>query len=295
MIRNFLDPKSNDNALFITAQCNNRCLMCCQPPSSADDLEFYFQNNCRIIEASAPFNYSQIALTGGEPTLLGTRLIPFIQYLQTKFPETTVHLLSNGRSFANAQYTKLFEDIDKEKLLIGIPLHSDYSGDHDMITQIKGSFSETMLGLYQLAAINIDIELRILIHKINWKRLPEIANFIYKNLPFVNFVAFMEMEYIGNAIQNHDLLWVDPYEYQKELEEAVLTLSHWRIPVCIYNLPHCILPQTLHSYAERSISDWKTCFCDFCNECAMQEQCSGLFSTSKWQSKYLKPFLNEMS
>lgn len=49
MIRNFLDPKSNDNALFITAQCNNRCLMCCQPPSSADDLEFHFQNNCRII------------------------------------------------------------------------------------------------------------------------------------------------------------------------------------------------------------------------------------------------------
>ena len=207
--------------------------MCCQPPSSADDLEFYFQNNCRIIEASAPFNYSQIALTGGEPTLLGTRLIPFIQYLQTKFPETTVHLLSNGRSFANAQYTKLFEDIDKEKLLIGIPLHSDYSGDHDMITQIKGSFSETMLGLYQLAAINIDIELRILIHKINWKRLPEIANFIYKNLPFVNFVAFMGMEYIGNAIQNHDLLWVDPYEYQKELEEATAL----ELPTLEQNLP----------------------------------------------------------
>ena len=38
-MRDTIDINSNDNVLFITSQCNNRCLMCCQPPNNNDDLE----------------------------------------------------------------------------------------------------------------------------------------------------------------------------------------------------------------------------------------------------------------
>lgn len=295
MIRDSFDIRSNDNALFVTSQCNNHCLMCCQPPSEIDDIEYLFKKNCSIIDNAEDLGLPQIAITGGEPTLLGQRLFILIQYIQEKFPETCVHLLSNGRRFADNRYTGLFEAVNKDNLLVGIPLHSDYAGDHDYITQVSGSFAETVIGLHQLAAEDIDIELRILIHKMNWKRLDKIADFIYKNLPFVNFVAFMGMEYTGCSIKNHGMLWVDPYTYRFELEKAVTRLSRWGIPVAIYNLPHCILTQALYPYAERSISDWKTIFLNCCDSCNMKEKCSGLFSTSRWQSEHLKPITSAIS
>ena len=37
------DISSNDNTLFVTEQCNNRCIMCCQPPQTADDIDALFQ------------------------------------------------------------------------------------------------------------------------------------------------------------------------------------------------------------------------------------------------------------
>ena len=52
-MRDTIDINSNDNALFITSQCNNRCVMCCQPPLLRNDLDGYFQKNMALID-SAP-------------------------------------------------------------------------------------------------------------------------------------------------------------------------------------------------------------------------------------------------
>ena len=40
-----IDIKSNDNTLFVTEQCNNRCIMCCQPPKRTNDIDLYFLQN----------------------------------------------------------------------------------------------------------------------------------------------------------------------------------------------------------------------------------------------------------
>ena len=48
-----MNKDSNDNALFITEQCNNHCLMCCQPPKKVDDIKLHYHRNLNIIE-SAP-------------------------------------------------------------------------------------------------------------------------------------------------------------------------------------------------------------------------------------------------
>lgn len=66
-MRDTIDINSNDNALFITSQCNNRCVMCCQPPLLRNDLEGYFQKNMALID-SAPRELRSLGITGGEPT-----------------------------------------------------------------------------------------------------------------------------------------------------------------------------------------------------------------------------------
>ena len=170
-MRDTIDINSNDNALFITSQCNNRCVMCCQPPLLRNDLDGYFQKNKALID-SAPRELRSLGITGGEPTLLGDRLFELLRHIRTKLPETEIHLLTNGRAFADKEYARKLAECGEGKILLGVPLHADSAGDHDAITQVKGSFEETMLGLYNLGRYDIGIELRVVITKMNYLRLP---------------------------------------------------------------------------------------------------------------------------
>lgn len=288
MIKTELDIHSNDNSLFVTAQCNNRCLMCSQPPLLRDDIDELFKQNLKIIN-SAPSELMDIGITGGEPTLLGTKLPELIKRIQHKFPEAQIHILSNGRTFKNRDYVKQLAETGKGQLLLGIPLHSDYIHDHDFITQVDGAFNDTMKGLYNLAEFGVSIELRIVINKINYLRLPRLSNFIYKNLPFVNCISFMGLEDTGYSIKNHDIIWIEPQKYKIQLEEAVINLATWGLNVSIFNLPHCCLPESLHEFARKSISDWKVKYLKCCNSCIVKDKCCGLFSTSKY-NYILTPF-----
>ena len=142
---------------------------------------------------------------------------------------------------------KRLKCVGGEKIFCGIPLHSDYSGDHDKIAGKKNAFNETILGLYNLAAEDIPIELRIVINALNYKRLPQMSDFIFKNLFFVSWTAFMAMEYTGNAIKNSAKIYAEPIEYMTELCSAVNNLSDFGMEVSIYNIPRCLIPKIIEN------------------------------------------------
>ena len=279
------DINSNDNSLFVTSQCSNRCLMCAQPPLNRDDVDFYFNKNIKLID-NAPNELTDIGITGGEPTLLKEKLVSLIEYIKLRYPDILIHVLTNGRALSDIHYAREFKQIPN--LLFGIPLHSDFSGEHDAITQVKGSYTETMKGLYNLASIGTSIELRIVINKMNYLRLPQLSEFIWKNLPFVTYISFMGLEDTGYSIKNHNKIWIDPINYQTELEKAVINLAEWKLDVSIFNIPLCLLKPSLYKFAKKSISDWKVTFMDTCLTCSKKEECCGLFSTSKMQSPNIK-------
>jgi His-Xaa-Ser system radical SAM maturase HxsC len=254
--------------------------MCCQPPTTKNDVEFLFEQNLELIK-NAPKNLQIIGISGGEPTLLGERFFELISIIRECLPDTTIHILTNGRQFAKGDYAERLQEIGGNNLLFGIPIHSDSSLIHDEITGIKNSYNETIIGLYNLATFEIPVELRIVINKLNYKRLLQLSDFIFKNLSFVSCVSFMAMEYIGFAVKNSQQIWIEPTEFITNLKEATLNLNSWKINVSIFNLPLCLLPDELHTFARKSISDWKNKYIDICEKCIKKEDCCGLFSTSK--------------
>ena len=274
-----IDINSNDNTLFTTSRCNNRCIMCCQPPLEVDDIDELYQENIERIN-NAPKDLPMIGITGGEPTLLGDRLIKLVALIREQLPDTEIHILSNGRTFVDGNYTQRLADIGGGKLVVGVPFHSDYSKDHDTIAGCKGAFNEMMLGLYNLAAAGIYIELRIVMNALNYKRFFAMAEYIHRNLSFVDWIAFMGMEYIGYAVKHSKDIWIEPKKYIPQLTSAVRYLAEWNYDVCIYNIPLCLLPKQFHKFAVKSISDWKNKYLDFCEQCSLKADCCGLFSTS---------------
>ncbi len=277
--------ESNDNTLFTTARCNNNCIMCCQPPLNNDDIDELYERNIAIINR-APKDIPVVGISGGEPTLLGDKLISLIRHIRETLPDAEIHLLSNGRNFKDIDYSMRVAEAAEGKLVAGIPLHSDYYKDHDIIAGAKEAYNETIAGIFNLAAFGVAIELRVVINKLNYMRLPQMADFIYKNLPFVAWTAFMAMEHIGHAVSNERNIWIEPCEYASQLSEAVLTLAQWRKEVAVYNVPLCLIPESIHPYAQKSISDWKNKYLLKCDQCSLKSKCCGLFATSH------KPFKN---
>ena len=279
---------SNSNVLFVTNQCNNHCIMCCQPPQQGNDFNFFYNQNVKLIK-SAPKETKVVCITGGEPTLAGNYFFDLVSLVRSELPSTDIHILSNGRIFINNDFTRQLKVAGGDKVFVGVPIHSDYFRDHDIIAGAKGAFNETMLGLYNLADEGIPIELRVVINKLNYNRLYQLAEYIFKNLYFVSWGAFMGMEDTGWATKNAGTIWIEPIDYINQLCIAVKELDDWDIPVAIYNIPLCLLPTDYHRFAAQSISDWKTRYLDICTKCTVKDKCCGLFGTSKHIFKGLSP------
>jgi His-Xaa-Ser system radical SAM maturase HxsC len=177
--------------------------------------------------------------------------------------------------------------------MLGIPLYADYYQVHDHVVQVKGAFNQTVRGLYNLARHGQRIEIRVVLHQLTVPRLTRLAQYIFKNLPFVEHIAFMGLENTGYTPFHLDQLWIDPVHYQEPLEEAVLHLAHLGMSVSIYNTQLCVLPGSLWPFVRKSISDWKNIYLEECQGCTKVEACGGLFASSatKGRSAYLKAFI----
>ena len=110
-------------------------------------------------------------------------------------------------------------------------------------------------------------------------RLPQIAEFVYRNLTFASHVTFMGLEMMGFAVPNLELLWIDPWDYRDKLAEATLFFATRGVPVSVYNHQLCTVPETIWPYCRKSISDWKNEYVAACNGCEVREHCGGFFSS----------------
>jgi His-Xaa-Ser system radical SAM maturase HxsC len=281
---------SHQNFLLVTERCNSNCLMCSQPPKDRNDIPYLF-DVCKELVPLIPKDAHEIGITGGEPTILGDLFFDLLQLIKSELPNTEVHCLTNGRSFAWNKMALKLGEMNYNKLMLGIPLYSDYYRVHDYIVQAKNAFDQTMQGLYNLAEQHQRIEIRIVLHKQSIPRLTKLAHYIYRNLPFVEHVAFMGLEYQGYTPHNIDKLWIEPKEYVNDLVEATDFLSDRGLNVSVYNLPLCVMPRELWKYNKKSISDWKNIYLEECTKCVLSSDCGGLFiSNEKILRKYVKAF-----
>ena len=270
---------SRHNVLFITERCNSRCLMCSQPPRDIDDgyLVDEILQAIPLMASKTP----QLCITGGEPTLYFDGLLRIIRSVKEHLPATSLHMLSNGRLFGRREYAKAIASLDHPDFMIGIPLYSDQPSGHDYVVQSKGAFDETISGLLNLGRYGQRAEIRFVIHRETLPRMVETAKFIVRNLPFTSHVALMGLEPIGFAKTNLEALWVDPWDYQHALQEAVQILQRARLRVSVYNVQLCLLPQQLWPVAMQSISDWKNIYLESCDRCAVKARCTGFFSSNR--------------
>lgn len=268
---------ASQNVILATEKCNHRCIMCPQPPVSKEDSRLNF--NLRLISLMDK-NSTEIGFSGGEPTVVGDDLFILMKAVNKQCPKSSTTLLTNGVMLANMHYATKLAMCQMYDLQVDIPLFSDIPAIHNQIVGAN-TFYKSVKALYNLALLGIRIGIRIVVMKQNYKRLTQFADFVYHNFPFVSQVAFMQMEFEGQAKKIFNSLWIDPFDYRNELKEAVLLLNDRGIVPRIYNSQLCILPKEIRNFAVQSISDWKDIYISECDGCDVRGKCAGFFESNK--------------
>jgi His-Xaa-Ser system radical SAM maturase HxsC len=281
---------SPHNTILVTEQCQHYCLMCSQPPKNVDDS--WLDDEAKELIRLMPRSTEVLGFTGGEPTLFGDRFLETLRLTKTLLPRTKIHILSNGRTFADSSFAKRYAAIGHPDVTVGIPLYSDDAATHDHIVQAKGAFDETVRGILNLKELGQKVEIRVVLHALSVGRLEHLATYITRNLLFVDHVALMGLEITGFTRANLDDLWIDQFTYKDTLSRAVRIFEAYGMHVSVYNHQLCLVNDDIKGAYRRSISDWKNEYVDACAPCTRKHECGGFFSSAV-QHKYsahIRPF-----
>lgn len=291
-VRTLFRASSNHNSILLTEQCDNYCLMCSQPPKDHDD-SWILEEVSKLIPL-IPRDTESLGITGGEPTIFGDDFINIIRLIKNWLPYTALHILSNGRKFSDPVFSQKYAAIGHPDMMVGIPVYSDDPARHDYVVQAKGAFDETIRGILNLKKLGQRVELRVVIHKQTFEGLPSLAEYIARNLLFVDHVALMGLEMMGFTRANLDSLWIDPISYKDYLSEAVNILRSYGMMVSVYNHQLCLVNKDVEPVYVKSISDWKNEYLPECDSCSRINDCGGFFSSGVryGYSKSIKPFQN---
>jgi His-Xaa-Ser system radical SAM maturase HxsC len=272
--------------IYLTNRCNARCICCPQPHIPEDCFEpGEVTDFIRLMGTGVEV----VGITGGEPTAARGLLVEALQACRTYLPDARIELLTNGILLADVNYVKALASMRHKELVFEIPLYSDVACEHDRVMGIE-AYRHVVGAILNLVRHHQKIALRTVVQAQNYARLPQFAEFVSRNFPFVVHVAFMGLEVIHQARANLGTVWVDPLDYISELEDAVRVLHRAGVSVSIYNTPLCALPKSLWQFARKSISAWKRKYRDFCGVCLVREYCGGIFATSgEHQSRCLRP------
>lgn len=276
----YFDADSEDNVLFITNRCNSSCIMC--PTSEKERRECSIENVdfllavCKQIPSDTP----HITITGGEPFLLKKDIFTLFNYLKTNLKEVEYLLLTNGRAFANTVYFEQFIRNKPPRIMVGIPVHGPNAAIHDYITQVPGSFEQTMMGLKRLLSRKVKVEIRIVVSKLNIGYLDEIADMIIRELAGTFTIKFIGLEMLGSARHNKDAVWMDYKSSFAYMKSSIRKLVANKFDVGIYNYPLCCVDRSFWGICEKSITDYKIRYLDECENCVQKDACGGLFQGS---------------
>ena len=267
------DDSSADTMFFVTEKCNSNCIMCPSPEASRKRGLSTSIDKLMAIASHMPSDVPHVTITGGEPFMIGKDLFRLLSFCRNKFEHTEFLILTNGRIFAIKEYCELLYENIPNHCIIAIPIHGSKEKLHDAITQSKGSFQQTYIGLRRIQKAGV----KIVVTKTNIDDLDDMAQLIVDSFDKVNYVSIMAMETTGSAFQNLDQVWIPYRESFPFVRSAVEILMGAGIDVRLYNYPLCIVDKDMRTLCYKSISEWKRKYAPCCDDCSLRDSCGGLF------------------
>jgi len=220
--------------------------------------------------------HDSFSISGGEPTL-SPHLFEIIKKINRLFSDKKIICLSNGRRFFYKDYTRGFLQLTTNLELI-IPIHGQNARVHEGITRSKGSFNQTIKGLnnvFRFKKKKQIVEIRIVVHGLNYKLLKEITLFIKHTFPTLNRLVFVFFEIEGQSAKNiakMKLAYSELVPYMDEIFSFIPSFPEVRF----YHFPLCTLPVKFYPYIWRTLPSFEVSYSALCKKCILKTSCLGV-------------------
>lgn len=219
-------------------------------------------------------NIDHLYISGGEPTL-NKDFLKILKQISQNYSKD-IHLLTNGRIFSELKNCLALKNIGLKNFVVSVPFHSSNEENFDKITKVKNSMLETKKAIKNLSHF-FSVEVRIVMHKLNYSELPLLALYINREFPMVDKVLFIATDYSHNALKNKDILFVRLAEIVLYLEDAISKLDK-RYEIKVNQFPLCLLSDAFKKYAkDNTIIEGKHVFLESCKLCLNKKDCSGFW------------------
>jgi MoaA/NifB/PqqE/SkfB family radical SAM enzyme len=195
--------------LKVGFSCNNRCLFCVQGKKR----EYFRDKSTQQIKKEmkeGKKECEEIVLTGGEPTIRPD-FLELVSYAK-KLGFKKIQIQSNGRMFAYLDFCKKTIEAGANEFCLA--LHGHIPELHDFLTRTPGSFYQTVQGIKNLKLLKQKVLINVVVTKLNYQHLPEIANLLVSL--GVDQYQFAFVHPLGSAKENFEMIvprmsLIEPY------------------------------------------------------------------------------------
>jgi len=265
---------------IICFSCNNNCVSCVTNYDKSDKKMHFSLDDVKKIIDSFDKDTNIIDYNGGEPTLRKD-LLEIIRYTRERFPDAYIQLLTNGRMFYYGNYVEKFRKCGIGKIRFMITIYGHNEKVHDAITRAPGSFRETVAGIRNLIGSGFDVEVRIIITKMNYRHFPQIARFVC-SIPGIRRVVFVNAKIVGEAYRNRDSVLVgysDLREYAEKAGDYLLRMRD-KMEIRYFHFPFCILGSKYWELVEGvTVPYTDITFGPECEKCSKRTTCPGIWAS----------------
>lgn len=273
-------------------KCNNRCVMCTNEGgfalhapslyglrSQVEKLERYLRGQGRVYLKNND-KPGFVSLTGGEPTL-HPDFFRLLAYFRRRLPGAGITLLSNGRRFADAAFTRRFLKIAAPPFAVAVPVHASAPALHDRIAGVEGAFRQTLAGLENIFAGGgaVELEIRLVLHRLNIKSLPGTLAFLLKKFRDAARyrVTAIHYEIEGMSLENHRRLALRLRESAAALGAALPLIKRFK-DFRLYHFPRCLVRRELRALCRVTLPREDRVYKDKCRGCGARRGCLGLMA-----------------
>jgi MoaA/NifB/PqqE/SkfB family radical SAM enzyme len=289
--------------LKVGYSCNNRCKHCVIYESretlirNGKPADLTSGECFSLIEKAVNGGVKYITLTGGEITLRSDFADIIAKCAENNLDMT---IQTNGRRLSADNVFEVIKNTEAIKLVVA--LHGSKPEIHDSITQVDGSFEQTLAGIKAVSSLNKPIILKVVISQKNEYDLPRIIDLAehikvkYVCLAFPHAQG-MAQEYFDEVVPRYETLI-------PILAETADRACKHNIKIEFETIPFCVVPQHIklvgelkYLYLKSSFTmvqadtlDWDEIRCEIkkkgtrCSQCVLDETCEGV-----WQ-EYIDTF-----
>lgn len=219
-------------------ECNNNCINCCLDRGKlGDSMRFTLDEMKNALKKYQIEEDDILEISGGEPTLDKKMFINFTKYLVNEkgFQRNRINILSNAQTFSDVDFVNESSDYFGH---ITSTFYGATGKIHDSFTRTPGSYAQKIVGLKNLKNKNVELHIKILINKQNYKLIESFIDMCRSNFEDAHIILGW-LCLIGEAWKNRDSLAMELSDATSNIEIAIERAREYglnlnlTVPLCI--------------------------------------------------------------